>query len=165
MTAVREQTATLPPRRVVRVAWVLHRALDRLTAGRVGLRLPVAGETFGMLRLTTIGRRSGQHRVAIVGYYQDGDDLVSLAMNGWGKAEPAWWLNLQSNPDAVVVLADGPWAVRARAASGPEREMLWATVGDYPGWGGDIDALAARRQMATTVVVFEPGPRSRRSVP
>lgn len=160
MTAVREQTATLPPRPVVRIAWVLHRALDRFTAGRVGLRVPVAGETFGMLRLTTIGRRSGQPRVAIVGYYEDGDNLVSLAMNGWGQAEPAWWLNLQSDPDAVVVLADGPRAVRARAAAGPEREKLWAKVGDYPGWGDDIDALSTRRPMETTVVVFEPRPRS-----
>lgn len=156
MTAVREQTATLPPRRMVRVAWALHRALYRLTGGRIGLRRPVAGDTFGMLRLTTTGRRSGQPRVAIVGYFEDGANLVSLAMNGWGKDEPAWWLNLRSNPDAAVVLADGPRAVRARAAAGPERERLWATVGDYPGWGKDVDALAAHRPRETTVVVFEP---------
>lgn len=160
MTAVREQAATLPPRRMVRVAWALHRALYRLTGGRIGLRRPVAGDTFGMLRLTTTGRRSGQPRVAIVGYYEDGDNLVSLAMNGWGTNEPAWWLNLQSNPDAITVLADGRRAVRARAAVGRERERLWAKVGDYPGWGKDINALAARRPIETTVVVFEPRPDS-----
>ena len=51
------------------------------------------------MRLTTLGRRSGQPRVAIVGYYEDGPNLVTLAMNGWAEAEPAWWLNLQAQPE------------------------------------------------------------------
>ena len=96
-----------------------------------------------MLRLHTVGRRSGHSRVAIVGYFEDGPNLVTLAMNGWGKAEPAWWLNLQANPAATVDLADGSREVRARAASGAERERLWATFDDYPGWGSDLGALAA----------------------
>ena len=41
----------------------------------------------------------------IVGYYEDGPNLVTMAMNGWGAAEPAWWLNLQTHPEAVVELA------------------------------------------------------------
>ena len=118
MNAVQERTAKLPPRLIVQAAWVLHRALYRLTRGRVGLRRPVAGDTFGMLRLTTVGRRSGQPRIAIVGYFEDGENLVTLAMNGWGTSEPAWWLNLQSNPDAVVGLADGSRAIRARESPG-----------------------------------------------
>jgi F420H(2)-dependent quinone reductase len=28
-------------------------------------------------------------------------------MNGWGAAEPAWWLNLQADPQAVVELKGG----------------------------------------------------------
>ena len=109
-----------------------------------------------MLRLETVGRRSGQTRVAIVGYYEDGLNLVTLAMNGCGDREPAWWLNLQAAPDTTVTLPDGPRAVRARAASGPERERLWATFRQYPGWGDDIDALSAGRPRETAVVVFEP---------
>jgi hypothetical protein len=27
-----------------------------------------------------------------LGYVEDGDNLVTLAMNGWGDADP-WWLN------------------------------------------------------------------------
>jgi deazaflavin-dependent oxidoreductase (nitroreductase family) len=160
MTSGRQPTAALPARPIIRAAWALHRALYRFTGGRVGLRRPEAGNTFGMLRLTTIGRLSGKPRVAIVGYYDDGENLVSLAMNGWGKDDPFWWLNLRSNPEAVVVIADGTRAVRARAAVGPERERLWAKVGDFPGWGEHIDALAAGRPLETTVVVFEPWPRS-----
>jgi deazaflavin-dependent oxidoreductase (nitroreductase family) len=156
MTAVGEQTPQARPRLFVRIAWVGHRALYRLTGGRIGLTRPKAGGRFGMMRLTTLGRRSGQPRVAMVGYYEDGENLVTLAMNGWADAEPAWWLNLQAQPETTVDLPDGPRAVRARAATGAERERLWTTFADYPGWGDDLDGLAARRPSETAVVVLEP---------
>jgi deazaflavin-dependent oxidoreductase (nitroreductase family) len=156
MTAVTETAPRTPPRIVIRTVWLLHRAAYRLTRGRFGLSRPEAGSRFGMLRLTTVGRKSGQPRTAIVGYYEDGPNLVTLAMNGWGAKEPAWWLNLQARPDTTVVLPGGSRAVHARAAIGEERERLWATFADYPGWGDDIDALATRRSIDTTVVVFEP---------
>jgi F420H(2)-dependent quinone reductase len=156
MTAVREQAPRISPRVFVRIAWVLHRALYRLSGGRMGLSHPEAGEKFGMMRLNTLGRRSGQPRVAIIGYYEDGENLVTLAMNGWADAEPAWWLNLQAQPDTTVDLPGGSRAVRARAAAGAEREQLWARFRDYPGWGDDLDALAARRSTARAVVVLEP---------
>jgi deazaflavin-dependent oxidoreductase (nitroreductase family) len=109
-----------------------------------------------MMRLTTLGRRSGQPRVAIIGYYEDGPNLVTLAMNGWAHTEPAWWLNLQARPDTTVDLPDGSRAVRARAAAGAERERLWTSFRDYPGWGDDLDALATGRPKETAVVVLEP---------
>ena len=106
-----------------------------------------------MLRLTTVGRRSGQQRVAIVGYVEDGPNLITLAMNGWAEADPAWWLNLQAHPDTTVELRDGHRAVHARAALGEERERLWA------GWqalSDQYDAWAALRSRPTAVVVLEP---------
>ena len=156
MTAVRPQTPKLPPRLFVRIAWVGHRALYRFSGGRIGLSRPKAGGKFGMMRLQTIGRKSGQWRVAIIGYYEDGPNLVTLAMNGWSDTDPAWWLNLQAQPDTTVELADGSRAVRAHAAAGEERERLWARFGDYPGWGDDLEALAARRSTEPAVVVLEP---------
>ena len=92
----------------------------------------------------------------MLGYFEDGPNLVTLAMNGWADAEPAWWLNLQATPDTTVELADGPRAVRARAATGEERARLWATFSDYPGWGEDIDRLAERRTHETAIVILEP---------
>ena len=154
--ATREQALRLPPRWFVRSAWVLHRALYGVTGGRIGLWRPEAGGRFGTLRLKTRGRRSGQPRVAILGYYQDGPNLITLAMNGWADADPAWWLNLQAHPEATVDLADGPRAVRARAAAGEDRARLWARFRDYSGWGADLEALAARRPTETAVVVLEP---------
>ena len=49
---------------------------------------------------------------------EDGPNLVTLAMNGWSSPEPAWWLNLQADPDASVELKAGSRLVRARAATG-----------------------------------------------
>lgn len=154
--AVREGTPRTLPRFALRAFWALHRAAYRVTGGRFGLSRPQTGSKFGMLRLTTIGRRSGRSRVTMVGYYEVGENLVTMAMNGWADKEPAWWLNLQAQPDATVDLPDGSRAVRARAASGPELQDLWARFDDYPGWGDDLDALAARRSMQTAVIVLEP---------
>jgi deazaflavin-dependent oxidoreductase (nitroreductase family) len=144
----------LPPRWFVRGAWVAHRAIHRFTGGRRGLAVPKARQ-IGYLRLTTVGRRSGKRRAAILGYVEDGQNLVTLAMNGWASPEPAWWLNLQSRPDALVELKTGPSAVRARAAVGDERDRLWALLRERSGYG-DHDAFAMRRAHETAVVVFEP---------
>ena len=151
MTATEARPARVPPRVVIRVGWLVHRALLRFSGGRVGLRAP--GDTFGLLRLTTLGRRSGQPRVAIVGYYEDGPNLVTLAMNGWADADPAWWLNLQAQPDTTVELPDGPRTVRGRAAEGEERDRLWTRWGAF---SPDYDAWAAMRSGQTAVVVLEP---------
>ena len=148
-------TPWLPPRWFIRGAWVVHRAIHRLTGGRRGLSLPKPGAAFGHLKLTTVGRRSGKSREAILGYIEDGPNLVTLAMNGWGSPEPAWWLNLQSHPDASVELKNGTRAVRARMALGEERDRLWASVREHRGYG-DMDAYAVRRSGETAVVVLEP---------
>ena len=150
-----EQAPRIIPRWVVRAIWILHRAAYSATGGRFGLRKP-EGRQWGMLRLTTTGRRTGRRRVAIVGYLEDGPNLVVPAMNGWAEPDPAWWLNLQARPDAVVDLKDGVRAVRARAATGEERARLWRGFGAYSGWGGDLEAYAGLRKAETAVVVLEP---------
>jgi deazaflavin-dependent oxidoreductase (nitroreductase family) len=151
VTATEARPARVPPRWVIRVGWLVHRALLRFSGGRVGLRAP--GDTFGLLRLTTLGRRSGQPRVAIVGYYEDGANLVTLAMNGWADADPAWWLNLQAQPDTTVELPDGRRTVRGRAAVGEERDRLWARWAEF---SDHYDDWAALRSGKTTIVVLEP---------
>jgi F420H(2)-dependent quinone reductase len=145
--------ARLPPRWFIVTFWYGHRLFVRATGGRKGLWPPRPGK-YGALRLTTRGRRSGESRSVIVGYYEDGPNLVSMAMNGWGAAEPAWWLNLQANPEAVVELAGGiRREVLGRAAVGEERERLWRYWSDLD---KHLDDYAARRPQGTAVVVLEP---------
>jgi len=110
------------------------------------------------MRLTTVGRRSGKERSVILGYYEDGPNLVTMAMNGWKDTEPAWWLNLQGHPDATVELTDGMRAIRGRAAQGDEHERLWARWREM---GDDVDGYATRRPSGTAVVVLEPRPASK----
>ena len=154
-SSVTAKPAFVPPRWFVRLAWLAHRALYRFTGGRRGLWLPKDGK-WGTLRLTTVGRRSGQERNAILGYIEDGENLVTLAMNGWSAPEPAWWLNLENRPDVTVELADGRRSVHAREATGDERDRLWARFRDQREWGSDVDRFALRRPDGTAVVIFEP---------
>ena len=142
----------LPPRWFVVTAWRVHRRIVRVSGGRKGLWLPRPGK-WGALRLTTRGRRSGQPRSVIVGYYDEGPNLISMAMNGWGSAEPAWWLNLQAHPEAVVELLGGiRREVIGRAADGEEREQLWQRWRELD---QNLDGYAARRAHETAVVVLE----------
>ena len=76
-----------------------------------------------------------------------------MAMNGWGRAEPAWWLNVQARPDTRVQTRDGVRAVRAHRAVGAERERLWSR---WAAIDRDLDEFAARRSRETAVVVFAP---------
>lgn len=146
------QRTSVPPRWFVGLAWSIHRGLYRVTGGRLGLRRATPGR-WGMMRLTTIGRRTGEERSVILGYLEDGPNLVTMAMNGWADADPAWWLNLQAHPQASVVVADGPQAVTGRAAEGEERERLWARWRDT---NSSLDAYAELRSRETAVVVLEP---------
>ena len=145
--------ARLPPRWFIVAFWHGHRWVVRRSRGRRGLWAPRPGK-WGALRLTTTGRRSGEPRSVIIGYYEDGANLVSMAMNGWGAPEPAWWLNLQADPCAVVELAGGIRRdVHGRAASGEERERLWQRWRELD---RNLDVYAARRPRETAVVVLEP---------
>ena len=150
MSATPSRSPRLPPRWFVRSAWTVHRTLYRLTAGRSGLWRPKP-DRWGTLCITTIGRRTGRERRAILGYYEDGPNLVTLAMNGWAQDEPAWWLNLQAHPDVTADLADGSRQVTGRAAQGDERERLWARWRQID---KNLDAYAARRSRQTAVRFF-----------
>ena len=146
------KTPRLPPRWFIRLAWSVHRGIYRLGRGRIGLWRPGA-KRWGTVRLTTTGRRTGQPRAVILGYFEDGPNLVTLAMNGWGAAEPAWWLNLRAHPLATINAVDGHRTVRGRAAIGDERARLWDRWREID---PNLDGYAALRPSETAVVILEP---------
>lgn len=151
MTSQRRR-AWLPPRWFVVSFWRAHRAVVRRSRGRIGLWRPKPNG-WGALRLTTTGRRTGRPREVLIGYFEDGRNLVTMAMNGWDAPEPAWWLNLQADPDAIVRTKRGTRAVRAHRAVGEERARLWRRWGEID---KNLDDYAARRSGETAVVVLEP---------
>jgi len=153
MSDASTRKAWVPPRFVVTTAWRIHRGIYRLSRGRKGLWQPKP-DKWGSMRLTTVGRRSGQERAVILGYYEDGPNLVTMAMNGWSDGEPAWWLNLQANPDGWVDIAGEPQrSIRGRAAVGEERDRLWDRWRHYD---DNLDGFALLRSTETAVVVLEP---------
>jgi deazaflavin-dependent oxidoreductase (nitroreductase family) len=143
----------LPPVWFKHLFWRTHRFLYRLAGGRV-LWTPQNKRGWGALHLTTIGRKSGRRRSVIVGYIEDGPTPVVLAMNGWDEGQPAWWLNLEAHPDAVIRLKGRPeHPVRARRVDGDERDRLWQLWAEID---EGLDAYADSRTADTPVVVFEP---------
>jgi deazaflavin-dependent oxidoreductase (nitroreductase family) len=152
MTGSRK-AARVPPRWFVTTAWKVHRGLYRLGGGRRFLWPPGGKRGWGALRLTAIGRRSGEQRSVILGYLEEGPAMFTLAMNGWGEGDPAWWRNLQANPDATVRTVEGERLVRAREARGEERDRLWAR---FAAVNEDLDEYARRRDTPTPLVVLEP---------
>lgn len=146
-----ERTPWLPPRWFIMLFWKVHRAWFRVTGGRRGV-WPARAQRWGALRMTTIGRRRGQERAVILGYFEDGPNLVTLAMDGWGEGEPAWWLNLQAHPQARVQLKDGTREVVAHAAAGREQAGLWER---WRSLDKNLDAEARLRSTPRAVVVLE----------
>ena len=152
MSAAKPQPAKLPPAWFKHAFWRVHRGLYRLSRGRF-LWTPASKRGWGALGLTTTGWRSGKARTVIVGYIEDGPNLVTLAMNGWDDGIPAWWRNLEARPEAIVRQSrQKPLNVRARAATGEERDRLWQRWREID---VDLDAYASRRSTETPVVVLE----------
>jgi len=109
----------------------LIRAMSRTHAGvyrTSGGRL--LGRVAGMpvLLLTTTGRRSGRPRTATLTYFRRGGDLVVIGSFGGSDLPPAWWLNLQRDPRANVLIGGTTSKVTARATTAEEHDRLWPLV-------------------------------------
>jgi deazaflavin-dependent oxidoreductase (nitroreductase family) len=112
----------------------LHARLYRRLQGRF------VGRWFGgpVMVIDATGRRSGKPRATPAIYAWDGDDLIVVAANAGNDRIPGWCLNLRANPRAHVVIGGERRAVRAREATGEERERrlrvyerVYPKVGDY----------------------------------
>ena len=153
MGTTQERPPKLPPAWFKHLFWRGHRVLHRLSGGRF-LWTPAGKRGWGAMRLTTVGRKSGRERDVIVAYLEDGPNVIGLAMNGWDEGHPAWWLNLEANPDAVIRLPhQPPRPAHAHLAVGDERDRLWQR---WLAIEPEDEAFARGRSVETPVVVFEP---------
>jgi deazaflavin-dependent oxidoreductase (nitroreductase family) len=100
-------------------------AAIRLSGGRIRRSFVFTGG-LPVLVLTTTGRKSGQSRSTPVGYLEHGNGFAILASNAGNDRSPAWWLNLQADPNGEVLADRNRLAVRARRADATEEKALWS---------------------------------------
>jgi len=87
--------------------------LYRLTGGVIGGRV----QTLPVLLLTTTGRTSGKPRTVPVAYLRDGSTNVIIASYAGLPRHPAWFLNLESHPEATIQLKKRQMQVKAETAN------------------------------------------------
>ena len=107
------------------------------------------------LLLTTTGRKSGvQRRTALI-YGRDTEDYVVVASKGGASEHPAWYLNLQAQPEVELQVFDAVVPATARTVQGAERERLWALMREiWPAY----DEYQTKTDREIPVVVLTPHP-------
>ena len=127
----------------------LHTYLYRLTRGVIGRRF--VDNDF--LLLTTKGRRTGEDHTVPLLYLTDGDRYVVIASYGGRPVHPAWYKNLDAEPDVRVQVHARRQTMVARTAGPEERECWWPRiVAAY----GDYAVYQSRTNRQIPVVVLEP---------
>jgi deazaflavin-dependent oxidoreductase (nitroreductase family) len=93
-----------------------------------------------LLRLGTVGARSGKQRRSVLGWFPDegrDDAWIVVASNAGGARHPAWAYNLVNRPDSATVDAgEGEVPVSVEMLTGAERDRVWRRIADSaPGYG------------------------------
>lgn len=105
-----------------------------------------------ILLLTTTGRRSGEPRTMALIHQVDGDRWVVVASKGGAPQHPAWYQNLEADPEATIQVKADRIGVRAHAAQGEERDRLWKLMTEaWPPY----DDYQAKTSRQIPVVVLE----------
>jgi deazaflavin-dependent oxidoreductase (nitroreductase family) len=104
------------------------------------------------LLLTTKGRKSGEDRTTPLIYGRHGDDYLIVASKGGADKPPAWYLNLQANPEAEIQVKGDRLKVRARDAGSDEKPDVWQTMtSEWPAY----DEYQTKTDRQIPVVVLE----------
>ena len=104
------------------------------------------------LLLTTTGRKSGEERTTPLIYGRRGDAYMVVASKGGADEPPAWYLNLQANPDAEIQVKADRFSVRARDATPDEKPEAWKTMtAEWPAY----DEYQQKTDREIPVVVLE----------
>ncbi|MEA2468417.1 MAG: hypothetical protein QOJ57_2543 [Thermoleophilaceae bacterium] len=77
------------------------------------------------LILTTKGRKSGEERKTPLIYQEHDGDYLVVASKGGADKPPAWYLNLEENPDVQVQVKGDRFPARARTAGPEEKPEMW----------------------------------------
>jgi deazaflavin-dependent oxidoreductase (nitroreductase family) len=121
----------------------IDRALFRLSKGRFTAPQILAG--LPIIMVTTTGRRSGEARTMPLVGVPIGDDLAIIGTNFGQTRTPAWVLNLEADPNAMVTFHDRATPAQARPATDDERaEAFGAAAVIYPGYDKYQERITGR---------------------
>ncbi len=105
-----------------------------------------------VLLLTTKGRKSGEPRTLPLIYGTSGDDYLVVASKGGSHRPPAWYLNLQADPEVEVQVKGDRFKARARDTTPKEKPEMWETMtAEWPAY----DDYQKRCERQIPVVVLE----------
>ncbi|HEY2488679.1 MAG TPA: nitroreductase family deazaflavin-dependent oxidoreductase [Streptosporangiaceae bacterium] len=107
------------------------------------------------LILTTTGRKSGRKISTPLIYGRRGDDYLVVASKGGADQPPAWYLNLQADPEVEVQVLADKFAARARTATADEKPALWRQMAQI--WP-DYDNYQRKTERSIPVVILERQP-------
>ena len=107
------------------------------------------------LILTTTGRKSGRRHATPLIYGEHGDDYLVVASKGGADDPPAWYLNLQADPDVEVQVRADKFTARARTATADEKPALWRQMAAI--WP-DYDNYQRKTERSIPVVILERQP-------
>jgi F420H(2)-dependent quinone reductase len=142
----------IPPRWLFRIGWAFDNVVSRLSRGRFTMPNGSRGR-LQTLFLHTVGRTSGQPRRNGLYYLEDGPNLVVIASNAGDERDPAWWRNLQAQPEAEVEVGATVRPVRARQATPEETGPLYRRFAAvFPTY----DEYQRRTARTIPVVILEP---------
>jgi deazaflavin-dependent oxidoreductase (nitroreductase family) len=115
-------------------SWTRNLIADMREHGGRASSGPMAGKP--LMILITKGAKSGSDRTAIVTYHRDGDAWIIAASKGGAPENPSWYHNLLANPTATAEIDNELVPLRAREATGEERDRLWNDhVAELPEFG------------------------------
>ena len=80
------------------------------------------------LLLTTTGHKSGKRRTTPLIYGRSGDDVLLVASDGGAAEPPAWFKNLEADPEVGVQILGDKFKARARTATAEEKPAMWAEM-------------------------------------
>ncbi len=103
---------------------VIHKKLYQLSGGRFGSRMG----WIDVALVETTGRKSGKARVVPIACYPYRDSIAVSASNSGMEKHPAWYLNMQANPNVNVTMGKEHYAAEAVLVDGEERPALWDKV-------------------------------------
>ncbi len=104
------------------------------------------------LILTTKGRKSGQTRQAPLIYQEHDGSYLVVASKAGADEPPAWYLNLEAEPNVEVQVRADRFRVRARTATPEEKPEMWRKMtGVWP----DYDEYQKKTEREIPVVVLE----------